>query len=63
MLSKEDHEQLTRVGPGTIMGDFVRQYWIPFLPSRDLPAPDDRPIKVRLLGEELIPFRDTNGQV
>ena len=63
MLSKAENEQLTQTGPGTIMGDFVRQYWIPFLASRDLPAPDDRPIKVRLLGEDLIAFRDTNGTV
>jgi phthalate 4,5-dioxygenase len=63
MLSKEDNEALTRVGPGTVMGEFIRQYWIPFLPSRDLPAPDDRPIKVKLLGEDLIAFRDTNGTV
>jgi phenylpropionate dioxygenase-like ring-hydroxylating dioxygenase large terminal subunit len=63
MLSKEENEQLTQVGPGTLMGDFIRQYWFPFLPSRDLPAPDDRPVKVRLLGEDLIAFRDTNGQV
>ncbi len=63
MLSKEDNEALTQVGPGTVMGEFIRQYWLPFLPSRDLPAADDRPIKVKLLGEDLIAFRDTNGQV
>jgi phthalate 4,5-dioxygenase oxygenase subunit len=63
MLSREENDQLCRIGPGTLMGDFVRQYWIPFLPSRDLPEPDYRPIKVRLLGEDLIAFRDTNGAV
>ncbi len=63
MLSREENEALCRIGPGTIMGDFVRQYWLPFLPSRDLPDTDGRPIKVRLLGEDLIAFRDTNGQV
>ena len=38
MLSREENEALCRIGPGTLMGDFVRQYWIPFLPARDLPA-------------------------
>ena len=63
MLSREENDLLCRVGAGTVMGDFVRQYWIPFLPSRDLPENDGRPIKVRLLGEDLIAFRDTNGAV
>lgn len=63
MLSREENEALCRIGPGTLMGDFVRQYWLPFLPSRDLPEADGRPVKVRLLGEDLIAFRDTNGQV
>ncbi|MBV9327100.1 MAG: Rieske 2Fe-2S domain-containing protein [Chloroflexi bacterium] len=63
MLSREENEELCRVGPGTLMGDLLRQYWIPFLPSRELPEPDFRPIKVRLLGEDLIAFRDTEGRV
>ncbi len=63
MLSREENEALCRIGPGTLMGDFVRQYWMPFLPARDLPEADGRPIKVRLLGEDLICFRDTNGQI
>ena len=63
MLSREDNDFLCRVGPGTPMGDLIRQYWIPFLPSRDLPEPDSRPLKVRLLGEDLIAFRDSEGKV
>src|SRR6187200_1915343 len=63
MLSKEDNELLCRVGPGTPTGEFLRQYWVPFLPTRDLPSPDSDPLKVRLLGEDLVAFRDTNGQV
>ncbi|HLZ27981.1 MAG TPA: Rieske 2Fe-2S domain-containing protein [Chloroflexota bacterium] len=63
MLSREDNDLLCRIGPGTLMGDFVRQYWIPFLPSRDLPHSDGQPIKIRLLGEDLVAFRDTNGAV
>src|SRR5919205_1333942 len=63
MLSKEDNELLCRVGPGTPMGELLRQYWLPFLPSRDLPQADGDPLKVRLLGEDLVAFRDSNGQV
>jgi phthalate 4,5-dioxygenase len=63
MLSREDNELLCRVGPGTEMGDLLRQYWLPFLPSTELPRLDGPPIKVRLLGEDLVAFRDTDGAV
>ncbi|HLZ69782.1 MAG TPA: Rieske 2Fe-2S domain-containing protein [Dehalococcoidia bacterium] len=63
MLSKEDNELLCRVGPGTPMGELLRQYWMPFLPSSQLSAPDSPPKRVRLLGENLVAFRDTNGAV
>src|SRR5437773_10558466 len=62
MLSKEDNERLTRVGPGTLMGDLMRQYWLPFMYSSEL-EPDGAPLRVRLLGEDLIVFRDTSGRV
>ena len=45
------------------MGDLLRQYWLPFLPSTELPEPDGPPKKVRLLGEDLVAFRDTRGEV
>jgi len=45
------------------MGDLLRQYWMPGLPSSELPAPDGPPKKVRLLGEDLVAFRDTEGKV
>jgi phenylpropionate dioxygenase-like ring-hydroxylating dioxygenase large terminal subunit len=45
------------------MGELLRQYWLPFLPSTELPAPDGPPKKVRLLGEDLVAFRDTQGRV
>jgi phthalate 4,5-dioxygenase oxygenase subunit len=60
MLSHEDNETLVRVGPDTPMGQLMRLYWIPFLPSRDLEA-DGQPQRVRLLGEELLAFRDTKA--
>jgi phthalate 4,5-dioxygenase oxygenase subunit len=62
MLSHEDNETLVRVGAGTAMGRLMRLYWIPFLRSRDVPA-DGQPYLVRLLGEDLLAFRDTAGSV
>jgi len=63
MLSVEDNEILTHVGPGTIMGDLLRQYWVPALLSDEVPAPDCPPVRLRLLGENLIGFRVTSGKV
>lgn len=62
MLSREDNERLVRVGPGTEMGQLMRLYWIPFLLARDVPA-DGQPYRVRLLGEDLVAFRDNEGRV
>lgn len=61
MLTEEKTELLCRVGPGTVMGDMMRQYWLPFLHDFEL-RPDDPPLRVRLLGEDLIAFRDTSGR-
>jgi phthalate 4,5-dioxygenase len=63
MLSREDNELLCRVGPGTPMGDLMRQYWVPAALSSELPARDGAPLRVRLLGENLIAFRATSGAV
>ena len=63
MLSKQDNETLTRVGPGTTMGELMREYWVPALMSSELPGPDSDPVRVRLLCENLIAFRDTTGTV
>jgi phthalate 4,5-dioxygenase len=63
MLSPEENEILTHVGPGTLMGDLLRQYWAPALLSSEVPTPDCPPVRVRLLGENLIAFRTTSGQV
>ena len=57
MLSREDNELLCRVGPGTPMGALMRQYWVPAALSSELPEPDGPPLRVRLLGENLIAFR------
>jgi phthalate 4,5-dioxygenase oxygenase subunit len=63
MLSKEDNELITRVGPGTPMGNLMRQYWLPAMMSTELPSPDCPPVRIRLLCENLIAFRTTSGQV
>ena len=63
MLSKEENELLCRVGAGTPMGDLLRQYWFPAMPSFELPAPDCPPKRARLLGEDLVAYRDTRGRV
>jgi phthalate 4,5-dioxygenase len=63
MLSLQDNESLTRVGPGTPMGELMRQYWIPAVRADELPSPDGPPIRVRLLCEDLIAFRLTSGKV
>ncbi|MEZ5264209.1 MAG: Rieske 2Fe-2S domain-containing protein [Acidimicrobiales bacterium] len=60
MLSREDNELLCRVGPGTPMGNLLRQYWIPALPSAEFPGPDSPPKRMKLLGENLVMFRDSN---
>ena len=63
MLKHEDNEFLTRVSQGTPMGNLLREYWIPALLSRELPEADGEPMRVRLLGENLIAFRDSHGQI
>ncbi len=63
MLSKAENERVTKVGPGTPMGETLRRYWMPALLSWELPAPDCPPVRVRLLGEDLVAFRTTDGAV
>lgn len=63
MFTTEENEVLTRVGAGTPIGELFRRYWIPALLSEELPEPDCAPVRVRLLGEDLVAFRDTNGKI
>lgn len=63
MLASNEVEYLCRVGPGTPMGAVLRRYWIPAFPATDLPSPDGPPIRVSLLGESFVAFRDTNGRL
>jgi phthalate 4,5-dioxygenase oxygenase subunit len=63
VLSAADNELLTRTGPGTPMGEYFRRFWQPVLLSRELPEPDAPPVKVTVLGQDLVAFRDTEGRV
>jgi phenylpropionate dioxygenase-like ring-hydroxylating dioxygenase large terminal subunit len=63
MLSQEDNELLTRVGQGTPTGELFRRFWLPVLLSDELPRADGDPLRVRILGEDLVAFRDTGGEV
>jgi len=63
MLSREENELLTRVGTGTPMGELIRRYWIPALLSEEIPELDCPPVRVRLMGEDLVAFRDSKGRV
>ncbi len=61
MLTQEENDFLTRVGPGTPGGEFLRRYWLPVGTHEDLT--DERPTKfVRILGEDLVLFRDKSGR-
>jgi phthalate 4,5-dioxygenase len=63
MLSKEDNDLLTQSGAQTGAGKFFRRFWLPVALSRELPKPDCPPIRLKVMGEELIAFRDSSGQV
>jgi phthalate 4,5-dioxygenase len=63
VLKHEDNERLVRVGPGKPAGELFRRYWQPALLSSELAEKDGPPLRVRLLGEDLLAFRDTNGKV
>jgi phthalate 4,5-dioxygenase len=61
MLSP-DTEYLCRVGPGTPMGELFRRFWVPVMLPDEIPEPDCPPVRLRVLGEDLVAFRDSNGQ-
>jgi hypothetical protein len=63
MIAKEENELLCRTGPGTPMGELFRRFWLPVALSRELPKPDCAPVRLRILSEDLIGFRETSGQV
>ncbi|HEX3464716.1 MAG TPA: Rieske 2Fe-2S domain-containing protein [Candidatus Elarobacter sp.] len=63
MLSREENELLTRVCGDATMGQVLRRYWFPALLAGEVAEPDGTPVAVRLLGEDLVAFRDTQGRV
>ena len=63
MMSQEQNDALTRTNAGTLMGDLFRRFWIPALHDWELPEPDCAPVRVQLLGEKLIAFRDSQNRI
>ena len=63
MLSVQDNELLTRVGPGTPMGELFRRFWLPALLCEEVAVPDGAPVRLRILCEDLLAFRDSEGRV
>ncbi len=63
MLNNEDNELLCRVGKGTPMGNLLRRFWLPALLTSEIETPDGPPKRIRVMGEDLLVFRDSKGAV
>ncbi|MGH6981212.1 MAG: Rieske 2Fe-2S domain-containing protein [Stellaceae bacterium] len=63
MMTRQENETLCRVGADTPMGRTMRRYWHPIATSAQLPAPDCAPLRTKLLGENFVVFRDSNGKI
>ena len=63
MFTKEQNDLLTQTGPGTPLGEVMRRYWVPALLSEEIPDPDGAQVRVHILGEQLVAFRDTDGRI
>ncbi len=63
MLTREENELLCRVEGDATMGQFMRRHWVPACMSEEVAEPDGAPVKVRLLGEDLVVFRDSDGRL
>ena len=62
MLTKEDNDRMTQVGPDKPLGRFFRRYWIPAAKLEEIAEPGGAPVRVGLLGEKLVAFRDPSGK-
>ncbi|HLH78430.1 MAG TPA: Rieske 2Fe-2S domain-containing protein [Candidatus Binataceae bacterium] len=62
MLTREENELICRVGPGSAMGEYLREHWVPAMRAASL-QPDGAPMRVRLFGENFVVFRATDGRV
>ena len=60
ILSNEIDDEITRIGRGTPAGEYLRRYWQPVFISSDLA---ELPVAIKILGEELVLFRDRSGQL
>ena len=63
MSTRGQNDFLTQTGPGTPVGNLLRRYWIPALLAEEVPEPDCAPVRVKVLSERLLAFRDTQGRV
>ena len=63
MLNAADNELLTRTGAAAPMGQLFRRFWMPVLLSQQLPEPDCPPVRVKVMGEDLIAFRDSKNRI
>ena len=63
MLSTADNELLVRVGRGTPLNDLYRRFWTPVMLASELGGPDSPPVRVHVLDEQLVAFRDTSGAI
>src|SRR6267154_645711 len=61
-MDKAMAETLVRTGPGTAMGALLRRYWVPILLSEEIAEPDGPQVRVQILGEKLLAFRDSSGK-
>ena len=62
-MNQDMSETLVRTGPDTPMGRLMRRYWVPALLSSEIERPDGPQVRVQILGERLLAFRDTSGAV
>jgi phthalate 4,5-dioxygenase oxygenase subunit len=63
VLTAEENDLLTQTGPDTPMGNLYRRFWLPVMLAEELPAPDCDPVRVHVLGERLVAFKDTDGRI
>jgi phthalate 4,5-dioxygenase len=62
-MNRQDNDLMCRVEGTAPMGKVMRQHWLPALLTEEVPEPDGDPVRVRLLGEDLVAFRDSDGKV
>ena len=63
MITQEQNDQLTRTGSGTLMGELLRRYWIPALHDYEIADRDCPPVRLQIMGEKLVAFRDSAGRI